>query len=67
MKYIEVTTAREKKILINLDNIITIASTDQEDMERGKFAEILLSNGGICKVKNSYEYLKRMLSPDTIF
>ena len=67
MKYIEVTTAREKKILITLDNIITIAATDQDDMERGKFAEILLSNGGICKVKNSYEYLKRMLSPDTIF
>ena len=61
MKYIEVTTAREKKILINLDNIITIAATDQEDMDRGKFAEILLSNGGICKVKNSYEYLKSMI------
>lgn len=61
MKFIEVTTAREKKILINLDNIITIAATDQEDMDRGKFAEILLSNGGICKVKNSYEYLKSMI------
>lgn len=67
MKFIEVTTAREKKILINLDNVISISTTDQDDMERGKFAEILLSNGGICKVKNSYEYLKRMLSPDTIF
>lgn len=61
MKFIEVTTAREKKILINLDNVITIAATDQEDMERGKFSEILLSNGGICKVKNSYEYLKSMI------
>ena len=61
MKFLEVTTAREKKILINLDNIITIAATDQEDMDRGKFAEILLSNGGICKVKNSYEYLKSMI------
>lgn len=67
MQFIEVTTAREKKILINLDNIISISTTDQEDMDRGKFAEILLSNGGICKVKNSYEYLKRLLSPDTIF
>lgn len=61
MKFIEVTTAREKKILINLDNIISITTTDQEDMDRGKFAEILLSNGGICKVKNSYEYLKSMI------
>ena len=61
MKYIEVTTAREKKILINLDNVISISTTDQEDMDRGKFAEILLSNGGICKVKNSYEYLKSMI------
>ena len=67
MKFIEVTTAREKKILINIDNIISISTTDQEDMDRGKFAEILLSNGGICKVKNSYEYLNRMLSPDIIF
>lgn len=61
MKFIEVTTAKEKKILINLDNIISISTTNQEDMDEGKFAEILLSNGGICKVKNSYEYLKSMM------
>ena len=66
MKFLEVTTAREKKILINLDNIISISATDQEDMERGKFAEILLSNGGICKVKNSYDWLYQMISPDII-
>lgn len=66
MKFIEVTTAREKKILINLDNIISISTTDQEDMNRGKFSEILLSNGGICKVKNSYEYLLSILNTEGV-
>ena len=61
MAFIEVTTAREKKILINIDNIISISATDHEDMERGKFSEILLSNGGICKVKNSYEWMKQII------
>ena len=67
MAFIEVTTAREKKILINIDNIISISATDHEDMERGKFAEILLSNGGICKVKNSYDWLRQMISKGVVF
>ena len=67
MNFIEVTTAREKKILINIDNIISISATDHEDMERGKFSEILLSNGGICKVKNSYDWLRQMISKGVVF
>lgn len=57
MKYIEVTTARGKSILINIDQIITVSTTTEEDRENGKFCEILLNNNGICKVKNTYAYV----------
>ena len=57
MKYIEVTTARGKSILINIDQIITVSTTTEEDKENGKFCEILLNNNGICKVKNTYGYV----------
>lgn len=58
MKYIEVTTARGKSILINIDQIITVSTTTEEDRENGKMCEILLNNNGICKVKNTYAYVR---------
>lgn len=58
MKYIEVTTARGKSILINIDQIISVSTTTEEDRENGKMCEILLNNNGICKVKNTYAYVR---------
>ena len=61
MKYIEVTTARGKSILINIDQIITVSTTTEEDRENGKMCEILLNTNGICKVKNTYAYVRRAI------
>ena len=58
MKYIEVTTARGKSILINIDQIITVSTTTEEDRENGKMCEILLNNNGICTLKNTYAYVR---------
>lgn len=58
MKYIEVTTVRGKSILINTDQIISVSTTSEEDRANGKMCEILLNNNGICKIKNTYAYVK---------
>ena len=62
MKFIEVFTKHDKRILINTDNLLSITEASTEDqLDYGIYSEILLSNNGIIKVKNSYEDLKNEL------
>ena len=57
MNFIEVTTSKGKKFLINVHSILSISETAQEDKENDKNSIILLSNGTIYKVKEYYGYL----------
>ena len=62
MKFIEVFTKHDKRILINVDNLLSITEASTEDqLDYGIHSEILLSNNGIIKVKNSYEDLRNEL------
>lgn len=62
MKFIEVTTNHNKKILINMDQIISVSTTTPESQREGKMSEILLANNGICKVINTYDSIKDFIS-----
>lgn len=61
MNFLEVTTSKGKKLLINVHSILSIGETVQEDKENDKNSIILLSNGAIYKVKEYYGYFASIL------
>lgn len=61
MNFLEVTTSKGKKILINPASIMSIGETSQEDKENDKNTLIILSNSAVYKVKEYYGYFANIL------